>query len=134
MKLARSTFSGLIGIISYLLGGIDSLLLTLLIVIVLDYLTGIAKAFILKELNSKTGLKGIIKKCGYIFIVVLSVQADALMGYDITPIRAIVIYSFITNESISILENWALIGLPLPQKLLETFSTLKDTSKNDKNY
>lgn len=117
--------------ISYLLGGIDNLLLMLLIIMAIDYITGICKAIISKKINSIVGMKGIVKKFGYLLIVVLSVLIDKIIG-DTSAIRVLVIYFFIANEGISILENWALMGLPLPNKLKQIFEQLKNES-NEKN-
>lgn len=129
MKQLLNMWSIFISIFSYLLGGLDSLITTLLIVIMIDYTTGILKAIYQRDLNSKVGLKGIIKKCGYIFIVILATLADRLLGDGESAIRTIVIYSFIANESLSILENWGSMGLPLPKKLVEVFSSLKDSNR-----
>lgn len=117
--------------ISYLLGGIDNLLIMLLIIMAIDYITGICKAIISKKINSIVGVKGIVKKFGYLLIVVLAVLIDKIIG-DTSAIRVLVIYFFIANEGISILENWALMGLPLPNKLKQIFEQLKNES-NEKN-
>ncbi len=111
--------------ISYILGGIDNLVIMLLIIMSIDYITGICKAIIYKKVNSIVGVKGVIKKFGYILIVALSVLIDKILG-DTSAIRVLVIYFFIANEGLSILENWALIGLPLPNKLKQIFEKLKD--------
>lgn len=114
----------------YLFGGFDSLLKCLLIVLVLDYITGVLKAIYNKNLSSKESLKGIIKKVGYLLIVILATVGSRLIGDGAMTIRTLVIYFFISNEAISILENWALLGLPLPKKLYGVFTALKeDNSK-----
>ena len=113
----------------FLFGGIDVLLISLFLVIVLDYMTGVLKAIYEKNLNSKVGLNGIIKKCGYLSIVILSVQADKLLWDQSMAIRTIVLYSFIANESLSILENWGRMGLPLPKKLTAIFSSLREENR-----
>lgn len=86
------------------------------------------KLYIIK-INSIIGIKGIIKKVGYLLIVALSVIADKLVG-DSGAIRILVIYFFIANEGISILENWGSMGLPLPKKILEVFEQLKEKEMN----
>ena len=88
----------------YLLGGIDIALQCLLIAIVLDYVSGIIKAFITKQLSSKIGFKGIIKKVGLLLIVMLGVLVDRVTG-DTGAIRTLVIYYFVANEGLSIIEN-----------------------------
>lgn len=119
-------FSG----VAYFLGGWDSALQTLLLVMALDYVTGVCKAIKQKKLNSKTGLFGIIKKFGYLVIVALSVVIDHLAG-DTGAVRTLVIYFFVANDGLSILENWGAMGLPLPEKLFELLEQLKD--KHDPN-
>ena len=115
---------------SFLMGSIDNLLIMLLIIMAIDYLTGICKAIVNKKLNSIVGVKGIIKKVGYLLIVALAVLIDKIMG-DAGAIRILVIYFFIANEGISILENWGKMGLPLPKKLKQIFEQLKN--EGDKN-
>lgn len=110
--------------ITYFLGGFDGAIKTLLMFILLDYITGICKAIVNKKLNSTIGGSGIIKKVGYLVVVALSSGLDNITGSDGT-LRTLVIYFFIANEGISILENWASIGLPLPKKILETLEQIK---------
>jgi len=108
----------------YLLGGIDVALISLLIVIIIDYITGLLSAIYNKKVNSKIGFKGIIKKVSYLFIIALSVIIDKTLGQTGT-IRTLVIYFFVANDGISILENVAEMGVPLPQKLIDTLEQLK---------
>lgn len=108
----------------YFLGGWDMALKTLLIIIALDYLTGVCDAIANKKINSKIGAKGIIKKVGYLIIVAVSVQLDQIVG-DTGAIRNLIIYFFVANEGISILENWGSMGLPLPEKVMEVLEQLK---------
>lgn len=115
---------------SYLLGSIDKLIIMLLIIMAIDYITGICKAIINRKLNSIIGIKGIIKKFGYLLIVALSVLIDKILG-DADAIRMLVIYFFIANEGISILENWSEMGLPLPKKLKQIFEQLKNKGEKE---
>ena len=116
-------------VLIFLVGGLDNLFITLLIFVALDYLTGVIKAIYKKKLNSKLGLKGILKKLGYIVIVVVATLFDYLIGDNTMAVRSLVIYFFISNEAISILENWAMMGLPLPNKIFQVFENLKDNDK-----
>ena len=118
----------LFSLLVYLIGGLDNLIITLLIFMLLDYSTGILKAIYKKELNSKISLKGIIKKIGYIFVVITASLFDYIINKDEMPIRNLTLYFFIANEAISILENWAILGLPLPKKLSEVFEQIKNKS------
>lgn len=109
----------------YFLGGWDIALQILITVIILDYITGVCKAIYNKKMNSKVGAKGIIKKLGYLIVVAVSVELDRITG-NTGAVRTLVIYFFVANEGISILENWGGMGLPLPQKLTDTLEQLKN--------
>lgn len=108
----------------YLVGGFDVAIQSLLIVIVIDYLTGIASAIYNKELSSKTGFKGIIKKFCYLLVVALSVVIDNLLGQS-GLIRSLVIYFFVANDGLSIIENMAEMNIKLPQKLIDALEQIK---------
>lgn len=105
---------------------------TLLILMVLDYITGICKSIVNKKVNSIIGLKGIIKKVGYLILVALSFLLDGVVG-DTGAIRNLVVYFFVANEGISILENWGAMGLPLPSKILEVLEQLKKENGGHNN-
>ena len=115
----------------YFLGGWDIALQILVVVVVLDYITGVCKAIYNKKMNSTVGLKGIMKKVGYFIVVAVAVVLDRITG-GTGAIRTLVIYFFVANEGISILENWGGMGLPLPQKLMDTLEQLK-SENNPKN-
>jgi len=119
--ISGSVLTGL----AYILGGWDVALQTLIIVMVLDYITGICKAIYKKKVNSMIGAKGIVKKIGYLIIVAVAVELDIITGNG-GVIRTLVIYFFVANEGISILENWGGMGLPLPKKLHEILEQLRD--------
>ena len=108
----------------YLVGGFDIAIQSLLIVIVIDYLTGIASAIYNKELSSKIGFKGIIKKFSYLLVVALSVVIDNLLGQS-GLIRSLVIYFFVANDGLSIIENMAEMNIKLPNKLIDALEQIK---------
>lgn len=108
----------------YLLGGFDIALQSLLIVMVIDYLTGIASAIYNKKLSSKMGLKGILKKFSYLCVVALSVVIDNLTGQS-GLIRSLVIYFFVANDGLSIIENMAEMNVKLPEKLIDALEQIK---------
>lgn len=110
------------------LGDWDVALQLLLTVILLDYMTGICKAIYSKKLDSSVGVKGIVKKVGYLIVVAMSQGLDQING-NMGAIRTLIIYFFVANESLSILENWGYMGLPLPKKIFNVFKQLK--SEND---
>ena len=108
----------------YLVGGFDIALQSLLIVMVIDYLTGIASAIYNKNLSSKIGLKGILKKFCYLCVVALSVVIDNLTGQN-GFIRTLVIYFFVANDGLSIIENMAEMNIKLPQKLIDSLEQIR---------
>lgn len=109
----------------YYLGGWDIALQSLIVVIIIDYITGLLSAIYNKRLNSVVGLKGILKKFGYLLIVTLSVVIDKILG-ETGTIRTLVIYFFVANDGLSILENVAELNVPLPKKLIDTLEQLKN--------
>lgn len=122
--IISNVISVILTFLIYLLGGLDIALKSLLIVIVIDYATGILSAIYNKQINSKVGFKGILKKFSYLLIIALSVIIDNILGQSGT-VRTLVIYFFVANDGISILENVAEMNIPLPPKLLETLEQLK---------
>ena len=123
-----ATLSFILSTILYLLGGIDVALQCLLIAIVLDYISGIIKAFMKKELSSRIGFKGILKKIGLLLLVMVSVLVDKVTG-DTGAIRTLVIYYFVANEGLSIIENLSIAGVPIPQGLKKALKALRKESQ-----
>ena len=115
-----------------ILTGYDTLFKALLIFIVLDYLSGIMRAIYTKKLSSKIGSKGIIKKIGYIVLIVVVEILDILLK-DNGYLRNIIIYMFIANEGISILENWSAMGIKVPDFIKDKFSNLKGGDDDEQN-
>lgn len=116
------------GILSYLYGDMNGLLVALFVVIVLDYITGLLKAGIKKELSSEVGFKGILKKMLILLVVALAHLIDNCVGSEETW-RNIAIVFYISNEGISILENAVACGLPVPKKLKEILKQLENDTE-----
>lgn len=112
----------------YLLGGFDVSLMALVIAIVLDYISGVLKAYVTKELSSRIGLKGIIKKMGVLLVVMLAVIIDNVTG-GTGAIRTLVIYYFVANEGLSVIENLGQAGVPIPQSIKKALKALKKENK-----
>ena len=112
-----------VSIISFAIGDFDLMLKILLCVMVCDYVTGIMSAVYNKELSSKTGFNGILKKLCILSIICLSNLAGQVAGID--EIRIIALSFYIGNEAISILGNAGKMGVPFPQKLLEILKQLE---------
>lgn len=117
--------SALLTFTIYILGGFDIALKSLMVVIVIDYITGVASAFYNKKLSSKVGFRGIIKKFCYLCIVALSVVIDNLIGQQ-GVIRTLVIYFFVANDGLSIIENMSEMDVKLPQKLKDSLEKIKE--------
>lgn len=112
------------GFIVSLLGGWDKLIMALIILMCLDYITGLIKAYYNKELSSQIGFKGLTKKVLILVIVAVAVVAENMLG--IPAIREIVIMFFAVNEALSILENAGAMDLPLPEKLKQALLQLRN--------
>lgn len=108
----------------YLIGGMDIAITCLLIAIALDYISGLIKAYECKVLSSKIGFRGILKKVGVLLVVMLSVLIDRVTG-NTGAIRTLVVYYFVANEGLSIIENLAEAGVPIPKSLKKALKSLK---------
>ncbi|MBR3988239.1 MAG: phage holin family protein [Clostridia bacterium] len=117
------------GYIAKFLGGFDSLLVTLIILIVVDYVTGVSGAIYEKKLSSSIGYRGIIKKVIMILVVGVAVTLQRVMPQGI-PLREITILFFIANEGLSVLENAAKV-IPLPSKLRDVLLQLQEKADKD---
>lgn len=95
----------------------------LMLFMVIDYITGICKGYVTKTLNSQRGGIGIVKKFLILCVIIVSHYLQIISGFE--GIELLVLYFFIANECLSILENCGNSGLPLPQKLLNALEQLK---------
>lgn len=120
------------GILAGLMGGWDGLLAALITLVVLDYITGLAKAACQKELSSKIGFQGIVKKI-VLFILVAAANALQLLLNGSLPLREIVLVFFIANEGLSLLEN-AAVFVPIPGALKKALLQLRnETGQNSRD-
>lgn len=117
------TFIG--GVIGFWLGGCDGLLYALIFMVVADYLTGVIKAIYNKKLSSEVGYKGILKKICIFIMVAIGVLIDSIIPYEGEPFRTAVIFFYISNEGISLIENLAEIGVPIPKKIVKVLEQLQ---------
>jgi len=111
-----------------LFGGIDTLFSAFLVLIVIDYLTGVLNAIYNHKLNSDIGSKGIIRKIGYLSVIVVSQVIDNLYNSNLN-IRDILLYMFISNELLSILENIDSIGIKIPIKIKNILLNNQENNK-----
>lgn len=118
------------GFLCQWLGGWDVILKALIVLIVLDYITGVLKAIVTKTLSSAVGFVGLIRKIVIFIVVATAVTVQTVVG-DAIPLREVVIIFFICNEGISLLEN-ASEFVPIPDKLKETLIQLRDKDQATK--
>lgn len=123
IKITCATIGGFLGMF---IGGFDDFFKALLIFIVLDYFTGVINAILQKDLNSEIGFKGIAKKILIIFLVGVANIIDTMVLKNGEVVRDVVIFFYLANEGISILENAGKIGLPIPEKLRDVLEQLKE--------
>jgi toxin secretion/phage lysis holin len=125
-NIIKTIFGALLAGITYFFGGADMWLKALVTVIVIDYLSGLSRAYILGELSSKVGFKGIAKKAMYFAVVAVAVIAENITGAG-GIVRTAVIGFLIANEALSILENYALAtGQKAPAILIKVLEKLKE--------
>lgn len=105
------------GYVGYFLGGWDGFLYALVAFVIIDYITGIMVAILEKRLSSEVGFRGIFKKVLIFSLVTVGHIIDSKLIQNGSAIRTAVIFFYLSNEGISILENTAKIGLPIPQNL-----------------
>ncbi|QAA35228.1 phage holin family protein [Clostridium manihotivorum] len=122
--------------ITWIFGMWDTALMVLIAFMVLDYATGVIKAYISKVISSDIGFKGIAKKSVIFIVLIVAVLLDKLLNAGTWVFRTLVCYFYIANEGISLLENCVALGLPIPEQLQNALVQLKDGNKkavNDKH-
>ncbi|EOO34102.1 toxin secretion/phage lysis holin [Bacillus cereus VD133] len=128
IKTFIAAFGGFCG---YFLGGWDATLKILVMMAIVDYVTGVIAAGYNGELKSKVGFKGIAKKVVLFLLVGVAAQLDTAIGTN-SAIREATIFFFMGNELLSILENAGRMGIPLPQPLTSAVEILGGKSKQNK--
>lgn len=124
-------FAGIGGFMGWFMGGLDGFLYTLIVLVIIDYLTGVMAAFVKKEISSEIGFNGIFKKVAIFCLVGVGNVLDTHIIHSGSVLRTAVIFFYLSNEGISILENVALIGLPIPQKLRDVLQQLNSKAEDD---
>lgn len=116
---------------TWLFGAWDLALAALITAMALDYLTGVTRSIINGDgVNSEKGFKGLLKKITILYVVVLAVLIDRLIGQG-WVFRSLVCFWYAANEGISILENVASLGLPVPNQLINVLEQLKQGNKKE---
>ena len=118
---------------TYLFGGWDLALKILITFMVLDYMTGVIYAYVIKTLNSEVGFRGLIKKCMILAVLIVGVELDRMLGNGGTWVfRTLVAYFYIANEGISLLENISNLGVPIPNKIKTALEQLNNDEDQEK--
>ena len=121
-------FAAVGGGIGWFLGGADGFLYALIAFVVIDYITGIMCAIVDKKLSSEVGFKGIFKKVLIFIMVGIGNIIDVQVLGQAGVLRTAVIFFYLSNEGVSMLENAGHLGLPIPAKLKEVLEQLHDRS------
>ena len=116
---------------AWLFGAWDIALTVLVCFMILDYITGVLRAFVKKEVSSNIGLIGIARKSLILVVLIVGVLLDRLLNEGTWVFRTLIAYFYIANEGISLLENCVGLGLPIPQKLQDTLIQLKEGNKKE---
>ena len=120
------------GWLGYFLGGCDGLLFALMAFVVIDYITGVLCAISDKNLSSEVGFKGICRKVLIFTLVGIGNILDVYVLGGTGVLRTAVIFFYLSNEGVSLLENAAHLGLPIPEKLKEVLEQLHDRATDEK--
>jgi toxin secretion/phage lysis holin len=132
VNVCKTVFAAIGGVLGAFLGGADGFIIALLVFVVLDYISGVVLAITRKELSSEVGFKGIAKKVFIFCLVGVGNIIDTQIFGSGSIVRLAVIFFYLSNEGISLIENIAALGLPIPQKLRDVLAQLDDEKGEDK--
>lgn len=128
------TLSDAVGaVLGFLYGEITGLFVAIIALMALDYVTGILCGIAAKALSSEVGFRGLVKKLMVLVIIAVGHLIDTYIIGTGSALMTAVILFFAANEGISILENAAKLGLPIPQKLRDILEQLRKEDKHDDN-
>lgn len=119
-------FTAMGGALGAVLGGWDGFLYALILFVVIDYFTGVMVAVYQKKLSSEVGFHGIMKKVFIFCLVAIAHVVDSRIIQNGSVLRTAVIFFYISNEGISIMENASVLGLPVPRKLQEVLDQIRE--------
>lgn len=127
----KNFFSGFIAfagtIFTWLLGGWNTSLSILVLFMTLDYITGVLKAYVNKDLSSNIGFRGIARKCVIFIVLIVTASLDKLLATQNWMFRTVACYFYIANEGLSLIENCCIIGIPIPPKIRNALEQLKSS-------
>lgn len=121
------------GALGYFIGGLDGLMIVLLVLMGIDYITGVMCGIVDKKLSSKVGFLGICRKVLILLMVGIANILDVNIIQTGSMLRSATLFFYISNEGLSVLENSAKLGLPIPQKIKDVLEQLHDKSEKDES-
>ena len=124
-------FTAVGGWLGWFLGGCDGLLYALIAFVVIDYVTGVMAAVVDHKLSSEVGFKGIFKKVLIFLLVGIGHILDTHVIGSGSVLRTAVIFFYLSNEGVSLIENAAHLGLPIPEKLKDVLEQLHDRAEKE---
>lgn len=130
-NMIQFLFAGIGGWLGYFLGGCDGLLIALLLFVITDYITGVMCAIADKKLSSAVGFKGICRKVLIFLLVGIANILDMQVIGTGSVLRTAVIFFYISNEGVSLLENAGHLGLPIPVKIKAVLEQLHDRAESE---
>ena len=126
-------FAAIGGWLGYFLGGCDGLLIALVVFVAADYITGVMCAVADKELSSEVGFKGICRKVLIFILVGIANILDVQVIGTGSVLRTAVIFFYLSNEGVSLLEHAGHLGRPIPEKIKTVLEQLHDRSESEEN-
>ena len=126
LQLALAAVGAWLG---WFLGGMDGLIYAMIVFVIADYATGVMCAINDKNLSSEIGFKGICRKIIIFMLIGVANLIDVYVIKSGAMLRTATIFFYLSNEGISLLENAAHLGLPVPQKVKDILKQLNEKSK-----
>ncbi|MFM1514521.1 holin family protein [Helcococcus ovis] len=129
-SMIQLAFAGVGGWLGYFLGGCDGLIIALVLFVVIDYITGVMCAVVDRKLSSAVGFKGIFRKVVIFMLVGIANIIDVQVIKSGSVLRTAVVFFYLSNEGLSLIENSVHLGLPVPEKLKAVLKQLNDKEEN----
>lgn len=129
-NMCQLAFTAVGGWLGYFLGGCDGLIIALLLFVVIDYITGVMFAVVDRKLSSAVGFKGIFRKVLIFMLVGIANIIDVQVIKSGSVLRTAVVFFYLSNEGLSLIENSVHLGLPVPEKLKAVLKQLNDKENN----
>ena len=130
-NVIQAVFAAVGGWLGYFLGGCDGLVTALVVFVVVDYITGVMCAVSDRKLSSAVGYRGVMRKVVIFILVGVASLLDTHVLGEVGILRTAVIFFYISNEGLSLLENAAHLGLPIPEKMRLVLEQLHDRNEKE---